>query len=159
MIRSLDWGNYQSFLVAEELRKMKIWGAILMISVAIMGVEGMVNSNFYGSVFTFQDLHLGCNSTLVDAAQPFHENVEQAINTVLSQAPETGTFHTTHQEQKGGVTVEVEADCSSNTTRCSNCLHTVSDGLLHFCVAHLFGVGKVPANDGCSLRYQAHGNF
>jgi hypothetical protein len=138
---------------------MKIWGAILMISVAIMSVEGMMSSNFSGSVFTFPDLHLGCNSTAVEAVQPFHENVEHAINTVVSQAPETGTFHSTHQEQKGGVSVEVEADCSSATTRCSDCLRTVSDGLLHFCEAHLIGVGRVPANDGCSLRYQAYGNF
>ncbi|GLJ29425.1 hypothetical protein SUGI_0580110 [Cryptomeria japonica] len=91
--------------------------------------------------------------------QPFHDNVEHAINTVISTAPESGTFHSTQREQKGGVRVDVEANCASKTTRCSECLRHVSEGLLHFCEARLIGQGRIPSNDGCSLTYQASANY
>eukprot|EP01018_Ginkgo_biloba_P001303 Gb_29285 [translate_table: standard] len=136
-----------------------IWLGVWSSVEGIYSSNSNNNNNNNNGLFTFPDPHFGCDSSLVEQVQPFHQNVEHAINTVVSTAPQNGTFHATHHEQTGGVSVDVEANCASTTTRCSDCLHAVSDGLLHFCEARLVGVGRIPSNDGCSIRYEAYGSF
>eukprot|EP00252_Welwitschia_mirabilis_P015646 TRINITY_DN34588_c0_g1_i1.p1 TRINITY_DN34588_c0_g1~~TRINITY_DN34588_c0_g1_i1.p1 ORF type:complete len:144 (-),score=21.67 TRINITY_DN34588_c0_g1_i1:136-567(-) len=113
----------------------------------------------YQGIFGYPDPHYGCDSAWVEEAEPFKKNVEHAVDGVVSKAPQRGRFQTTKQEQEGGVSVEVEAECLSETTRCSECLRSISNGLLHFCDARLVGFGRIPSSDGCSLRYRAYGSF